>query len=185
MPGILGWTYHPWAKRHTYYPQLVLGLCLSWSVVMECLAVGLPILRGADSDNTSQATVRMFAACTLCAIAYDTIYAHQDLADDHKAGIKCLAVLHRGNTKPLMWRLLLAMTPLLIMCGRLGNLPVMYYSVPVLGSAGSLSVMIWKVDLRSSSSCWWCFGNGFWLVGASFVGGLLMELVLSPRAGVE
>ncbi|KAL4794819.1 UbiA prenyltransferase family [Aspergillus venezuelensis] len=185
LPGILGWMYYPWAKRHTYYPQFVLGLCLSWGVVMGCLMIGVPVLSAADlggvGDGDSApaaATFCMVAACTLWTVIYDTIYAHQDLADDRKAGIKSLAVLHGGNTKPLMWRLLAAMTGLLLLCGWFAGLSVVYYAVSVLGAVGSLGLLVWKVDLSSSGSCWWWFGNGFWFVGASIVGGLGMELVL-------
>ncbi|KAL4751912.1 hypothetical protein BDW72DRAFT_202659 [Aspergillus terricola var. indicus] len=181
LPGLLGWMYYPWAKRHTYYPQLVLGLCISWGVIMGCLMIGMPIVGAADIDDGSSsapATFCMFAACTLWTMIYDTIYAHQDLADDRKAGIKSLAVLHGGDTKPLMWRLLVAMAGLLLLCGWFAGLSVVYYLVSVLGTVGSLSALIWKVDLTSSSSCWWWFGNGFWLVGASIVSGLAMELVL-------
>ncbi|KAL4958129.1 UbiA prenyltransferase [Aspergillus filifer] len=185
LPGILGWMYYPWAKRHTYYPQLVLGLCLSWGVVMGCLIIGLPVMSVAgngdipdSSSAPAAATFCMFGSCTLWTMIYDTIYAHQDLADDRKAGIKSLAVLHGGDTKPLMWRLLSAMAGLLLLCGWFAGLSVVYYLVSVLGAVGSLGVLVWKVDLTSSDSCWWWFGNGFWLVGLSIVGGLVMELVL-------
>ncbi|KAL4862871.1 hypothetical protein BDV12DRAFT_178292 [Aspergillus spectabilis] len=183
LPGILGWTYYPWAKRHTYYPQLVLGLCLSWGVVMGCLALNFPILQVADDADSFRVRLEpsiscLFAASTLWTIIYDTIYAHQDIVDDKKAGIKSLAVLYGAQTKPLLWQLLVAKTALLVMCGRLGEMSVVYYLFAVLGSAASLGVMIWKVDLASNSSCWWWFGNGFWLAGGSIVGGLAMELVV-------
>jgi 4-hydroxybenzoate polyprenyltransferase len=34
LPAIGSWAYYPWAKRHTDFPQLVLGLCLAWGIVM-------------------------------------------------------------------------------------------------------------------------------------------------------
>ncbi|KAL4756024.1 uncharacterized protein BDW70DRAFT_164893 [Aspergillus foveolatus] len=61
---------------------------------MGCLMIGMPIVGAADIDDGSSsapATFCMFAACTLWTMIYDTIYAHQDLADDRKAGIKSLA----------------------------------------------------------------------------------------------
>jgi 4-hydroxybenzoate polyprenyltransferase len=41
LPSIVGWTYYPYAKRHTSYPQVVLGLCLAWAVVMGELSLGI------------------------------------------------------------------------------------------------------------------------------------------------
>ncbi|KAL2834987.1 hypothetical protein BDW59DRAFT_168319 [Aspergillus cavernicola] len=139
---------------HTYYPQLVLGFCLSWGVVMGCLAVGFPIMQVANDDDSFRTDI------------YDTIYAHQDITDDKKAGTKSLAVLYGAETKPLLWQLLVAKTALLVMCGRLGKMSVVYYLLSVFGAAASLG------------SCWWWFGNGFWLAGGSIVGGLAMELVV-------
>ncbi|KAL5338093.1 UbiA prenyltransferase family-domain-containing protein [Aspergillus crustosus] len=153
LPGIIGWTYYPWAKRHTYYPQLALGLCLAWGLLMGCLALDLPILQfvvANDGNGTSLFRVHVEpAASTLWTIIYDTVYAHQDLADDKKAGIKSLAVLYGTQTKQLLWQLLVAKTAL-----------------------------FGDVDLTDGKSCWWWFGNGFWLAGGSVVGGLVLELEL-------
>ena len=106
---------------------------------------------------------------------YDTIYAHQDLKDDLKAGIKSLAVLYRDRTKVLLWQLLALMTMLLLVCGWLSKMGVIYYVIAVGGSTMSLGSMIARVELKSTDSCWWWFGNGFWFTGGSIVGGLLME----------
>ncbi|KAH6617534.1 UbiA prenyltransferase family-domain-containing protein [Chaetomium tenue] len=40
LPNILATAYYPYAKRHTNLPQLVLGFCLAWGVVMGAVAVG-------------------------------------------------------------------------------------------------------------------------------------------------
>lgn len=77
----------------------------------------------------------LFGACTLWSVIYDTIYAHQDLTDDKKFGIKSMAVLFEGRTKPLLSLLLVAMTVLLIGCGSHSGMSVVYYTVAVLGSA--------------------------------------------------
>ncbi|KAL4880725.1 UbiA prenyltransferase [Aspergillus karnatakaensis] len=185
IPGIVGWAYYPWAKRHTYYPQLVLGFCLSWGVVMGCLALGIPLLTGDwdDDEGSLQVTVQftvlcLFGANILWTMIYDTIYAHQDVADDRKIGIKSIAVLYGEQTKSLLWGLLAVKGALLVACGRLGHMSVVYYLVAVLGAVGSLGVMIREVDLASGESCWWWFGNGFWLAGGSIVGGLGLELLV-------
>ncbi|KAB8234261.1 4-hydroxybenzoate octaprenyltransferase [Aspergillus alliaceus] len=178
IPGIVGWTYYPWAKRYTYYPQVVLGFCLSWGIVMGSLAGGfVPFTTDGLWTFVDPSSFCLFAACTLWAIVYDTIYAHQDLSDDKKAGIKSLAVLYEGRTKPLLWQLLMAMTALLIICGSLSGMSIIFYSVAVLGSATSLGAMVWNVDLKDSRSCWFWFSNGFWLAGGSIAAGLIMEIL--------
>lgn len=40
LPNILATAYYPFAKRHTNLPQLVLGFCIAWGVVMGAVAVG-------------------------------------------------------------------------------------------------------------------------------------------------
>lgn len=42
-----------------------------------------------------------------------TIHAHQDLADDLRAGIKKLAVLSRNFARPLLWNLFCGISALL------------------------------------------------------------------------
>ncbi|KAF7594711.1 hypothetical protein BBP40_008604 [Aspergillus hancockii] len=177
-PGIIGWAYYPWAKRHTYFPQVVLGLCLSWGIVMGSLAGGfVPLAIDGFRVRWEPSSLCLFAACTLWTMIYDTIYAHQDLVDDKKAGIKSLAVLYEDQTKPMLWRLLAMFTAFLITCGSFSGMSIIWYIVAVLGSASSLGAMVWNVDLRNSESCWWWFRNGFWLAGGSIAGGLVMELL--------
>ena len=180
FPSIAGWTYYPWAKRHTNFPQVVLGLCLAWGIIMGSLAIGFEpfavgVLGYGSEPHVQYSTLCLFLANILWTVIYDTIYAHLDLKDDVRAGIKSLAVLYRDSTKSLLWRLLTLMTVLLITCGRLGELGVMYYLVAVGGAMLSLSFMIANVDLKSPESCWWWFGNGFWFAGGSIAGGLLAE----------
>ena len=102
---------------------------------------------------------------------YDTIYAHQDLKDDIKAGIKSLAVLYRDRTKSL----LAMMAALLLACGKLSEMGLMYHLIAVGGATLSLGLMIARVDLQSSESRWWWFSNGFWFAGGSIAAGLLLE----------
>lgn len=104
------------------------------------------------------------------------------MEDDTKAGFKSLAVLYSDRTKFLLWQLLVLMTTLLIACGRLGETGVMYYLTAVGVAMMSLGLMIAKVDLQSSESCWWWFGNGFWF-GGSITGGLLVEYILAKLGG--
>lgn len=184
LPSIVGWTYYPWAKRHTNYPQAVLGFCLAWGIVIGSLSVGVEPFAFGPFGHVGHSTHSLavdysvsclFAACILWTMIYDTIYAHQDLKDDLKAGIKSIAVLYQDRTKPLLWGLLFSMTALLTVSGALRGMGLAYYALAVGGSVTALGLMITKVELRNSESCWWWFGNGFWFAGGAVTGGLMAE----------
>lgn len=70
LPGIVGWTYYPWAKRHTHFTQPVLEFCLAWGIVMGSLAMG------AEPFAVDSSTLCLFLASILWTMIYDTIYAH-------------------------------------------------------------------------------------------------------------
>lgn len=178
LPSIVGSMYYPWAKRHTNAPQLVLGLCLAWGIPMGSLALAKECL-GFDTKScrfsVDPAATCLFLASVLWTMIYDTIYAHQDLKDDVQAGIKSLAVLYRGRTKTLLWRLLVLMAVLQMAAGWLSGTSLLFYVIAVGGSTISLGLMIRRVDLQRTESCWWWFGTGFWYAGGSIAAGLFAE----------
>jgi 4-hydroxybenzoate polyprenyltransferase len=74
---------YPLAKRYTRYPQLVLALTFNWGVWVGWYAA---------YDNLSLTTIFLYLAAVCWTMAYDTIYAYQDKADDEKIGVKSTAV---------------------------------------------------------------------------------------------
>ncbi|KAI0145107.1 UbiA-domain-containing protein [Xylariaceae sp. FL1272] len=189
VPNIIGTFYYPWAKRHTNFAQLVLGWCLAWGIVMGSCAMGLkPFTGGPFGGELSlhsgeqiwaqPAIVCVFFASILWTIIYDTIYAHQDLKDDLKVGVKSIAVLFRDRTKVFLWLTLGVMLALLSLAGQFLRTGWQYYFIAAGGSALSLGAMIAHVELKDSASCWWWFRYGFWLAGGSIAGGLLGEYLL-------
>ncbi|KAF2259714.1 UbiA prenyltransferase [Lojkania enalia] len=184
LPSIIGWTYYPWAKRHTNAPQLVLGFCLAWGIPMGSLALrseSLTLGRPGRTLPMEPATLCLVTANTLWTMIYDTIYAHQDLKDDIKAGIKSLAVLYRDQTKTLLWQLLALMAGFLAAAGWLSGTSMLYHVLAVGGSVASLGLMIHKVELQRTESCWWWFGNGFWYAGGAMAAGLAAEYAMTSR----
>ena len=78
LPSMILWTYYPWAKRHTHWTQLLLGLVLAWGVIMGSLAMGVgPLsIRVAGSGVTPRlqgSTLCLFLASTLWTMIYDTV----------------------------------------------------------------------------------------------------------------
>ncbi|TVY31830.1 4-hydroxybenzoate polyprenyltransferase, mitochondrial [Lachnellula occidentalis] len=163
--------YYPWAKRHTNLAQFVLGFCLAWGVFMGSSAIGFKpfnISKGQEPFWVEGSSACLFLACILWTVIYDTIYAHQDIRDDTKLGLKSLAVLFRERTKSLLWLLLCCMLTLLVASGKLAGMGPQYFVIAVGGCLSSLGMMIHKVELRESSSCWWWFRYGFWLAECCF-----------------
>lgn len=192
VPNIIGTVYYPYAKRHTNLTQFVLGWCLAWGIVMGACAMGLRPFTGGPFGAESLAWEKVwvqpsvaciFFASVLWTIIYDTIYAHQDLKDDLKVGVKSIAVLFRDHTKVFLWLVLGCMLALLCMAGVLERMGGQYYVIAAGGSAVSLGTMIANVELKDSASCWWWFRYGFWLAGSAIAGGLLSECLLAgPRS---
>jgi 4-hydroxybenzoate polyprenyltransferase len=169
IPTIIGTIYYPYAKRHTHLPQLVLGFCLCWGIMVGSSAVGVV------KPWTDPSTIFLLVASILWVVLFDTIYAHQDLADDVKIGVKSMAVLFRNQARALLWTLYLGMICSLLVSGYYGQLGLSYYAVTVLGCVLSVGTMIIKVDLKSPESCWLWFSQGFWLTGLAISGGLLAD----------
>ncbi|KAI4864003.1 UbiA prenyltransferase family-domain-containing protein [Hypoxylon rubiginosum] len=181
-PNIIPTTYYPWAKRHTYFSQVVLGVWLAWGVFMGSIAMGVApyVVDFANAEfGVNKSSVCLYLSCVLWTVIYDTIYAHQDIEDDTKIGMKSLAVLLRDRTKFALYFVVGAMTLLLNASGQYANMSFPFYIFGVLGSLLSLAAMVMLVDLADPTSCWWWFRNGFWLTGSLISVGLFLEYMLA------
>ncbi|KAK8085985.1 hypothetical protein PG994_000959 [Apiospora phragmitis] len=174
VPTIVGTAYYPWAKRHTHFPQLVLGLCLSWGIMVGGAAGGV------EAPHRSPALWCLVGSATAWTMIYDTVYASQDLTDDVRIGVKSMTVLLRGNTTAVLWGLLVFMGVLLSYYSRLTEAGLGYFVITVGGCMLSLGTMVAKVQLKDQASCWWWFSVGFWYTGASIALGLLWEWTIAP-----
>lgn len=81
---------YPLMKRVTWWPQLFLGFTFNWGALMGFAVtdgkLGLPALL-------------LYAGGICWTLAYDTVYAHQDIEDDATAGIKSTARLFGERSK--------------------------------------------------------------------------------------
>ncbi len=83
---------YPFAKRVTYWPQVVLGLAFNWGAL-----VGWTAWYG----SLSWPPFLLYLAGIAWTLGYDTIYAHQDKSDDAIVGVKSTALLFGDKT--LIW----------------------------------------------------------------------------------
>ena len=162
---------YPFAKRFTNYPQVVLGFPFAWAIFMSCAALGLDPF----GVELRASTGSLFMANVLWTVVYDTIYAHQDIKDDVKAGVKSMAVRFADSTKTLASVLAVFQVALLLATGWLANLSPVYFVLSCGGATVALVNMIVRVELSDPASCAWWFHAGFWLVGGSVVVGLVAE----------
>jgi len=174
IPSLLLVATYPLAKRITYYPQFVLGLTFSWGAIMGFPALGIDLL---TNQAALTAAACLYASNVAWTVLYDMIYAHMDIKDDVKAGIKSIALAHEKNTKTVLTGLAAVQVGLLATAGfAIGASPIFY-----IGSCGSavatLGAMIWKVNLQSVSNCWWWFKYGCWFTGGGIALGLSGEYI--------
>jgi len=142
---------YPFLKRYTYWPQLGLGLVFNWGV----LIVAIQFLGTITLDF-----LLLYVGCIFWTLAYDTIYAYQDVKDDIKHNIKSTAVLF-GEKGPKYVRVFYSL--FFIIIGLLG-----FYSSKSLFSLIVIIVLIfvmglylnkWKLDSVNSSNHYFKFNN--------------------------
>jgi 4-hydroxybenzoate polyprenyltransferase len=81
---------YPFMKRITYWPQLFLGLNFNWGAMVAWAAV---------TGRIAWPPVLLYLAGVAWTLHYDTIYAHQDKADDIAIGVKSTALRFGARSK--------------------------------------------------------------------------------------
>ncbi len=75
---------YPLMKRITWWPQAFLGLTFNWGALMGWASV---------TDDIALPAILLYAAGVFWTLAYDTIYAFQDIEDDARIGVRSTARL--------------------------------------------------------------------------------------------
>lgn len=172
IPSLLFVASYPLAKRVTYYPQAVLGLTFSWGAMMGFPALGIDLL---SNSAALTAAGLLYTSNIAWTILYDMIYAHMDIKDDVKAGIKSIALKHDAETKQVLTGLAAVQLSLLGAAGFAAGAGPAFFIGSVGGAAVTLGVMIKRVNLKSVKDCWWWFINGCWITGGVISLGLAAD----------
>lgn len=90
---------YPLMKRVTYLPQLILGLCFNYGVIIGYVSIF-------QYENILN-ILPLYISGVLWTLIYDTFYAHMDKKDDIKAGIKGTAILFNRHSKNISYILYL------------------------------------------------------------------------------
>ncbi len=110
---------YPWMKRITYWPQLILGLAFNSGVLVAY----------ANTAQTLNSLIWLiYLTGILWTLAYDTIYAFQDIEDDLKVGVKSTAILFKNNPKLLPVISYIGMFFVFIVTGMQNSFSVYYWS---------------------------------------------------------
>jgi 4-hydroxybenzoate polyprenyltransferase len=175
-PSLLLVATYPLAKRVTYYPQFVLGLTFSWGAMMGFPALGIDLL---SNQSALIAASCLYASNVAWTVLYDMIYAHMDIKDDVKAGIKSIALKHEKETKAVLSGLAVVQLGLLVATGVAAGLGPIFFVGSCGGAALTLGTMIRRVKLKEVKNCWWWFVNGAWFTGGAISLGLAGEYIAS------
>ncbi len=181
IPNIILLALYPFAKRVTNYAQVVLGFQMSAGIFMGSAATGMnplivnPKLTSLEQSRVLASVLTLYASNVAWTIIYDTIYAHQDMKDDAKAGVKSMAVKLGDRTKLVLSFLVLLQVALLVGAGVLMELGFFYFAGTCGGALATLGLMVWSVDLEKPEECWWWFKNGCWYTGGAIASGFMLE----------
>ena len=134
---------YPFAKRVTWWPQLVLGLAFNWGAL-----VGFREIAG----EMRPAALLLYAAGILWTLGYDTIYAHQDKEDDALIGVRSTALRLGDATRPWLAGFYAGMLLLLAAAGALTGLGPLFY-VGLAITAWLLAQQVRRVDLDDPADC--------------------------------
>ncbi|KAG9015019.1 hypothetical protein FRB94_007091 [Tulasnella sp. JGI-2019a] len=156
---------YPLAKRYTYWTSGILGLTFGYGSLIGWSAV---------AESLSWVNLPLYLAGVCWAMGYDTIYSHQDMADDPKAGVKSTAILLQGRN-PRAWLTVLAIgfvTFLAISGVMLEATPAFFYTV--IAAALHVGWQVKTVELGKPSDCFEKFYSNSW-IGFVMLPGLLLE----------
>jgi 4-hydroxybenzoate polyprenyltransferase len=134
---------YPFMKRITYWPQLFLGLTFNWGAL-----VGWAAVRG----ELGPPALILYAGSIAWTIGYDTIYAHQDKADDLAIGVKSTALRFADKTKSWVAGFYAVFMLGLIAAGAAAGLAWPFYALLTV-AAGHFVWQVATADLDDPASC--------------------------------
>ncbi len=134
---------YPLMKRITYWPQAFLGLTFNWGALLAWAAV---------TGAVEGAAIAMYVAGFFWTLGYDTVYGHQDKADDILVGVKSASIKLGRKTRPFVCLVYALTVSLLALAGAVSGLGWFYFAM----LAGGAMQMFWQVstlDIDQPDNC--------------------------------
>jgi len=160
---------YPWMKRFTSFPQLVLGLAFNWGVWIgwfcwQSQLTWLPFL--------------VYLAGIFWTLAYDTIYAFQDIEDDQIIGIKSTARYFATHGKLFIGACYALFWLLISLAGWFAHYGPVFFSVLAIGIFVSY-YRLHKLNLTQASACLHAFKNNV------FIGSIVAFAFIASKLGLS
>ena len=156
---------YPYLKRHTYLPQVYLGMAFGW---------GIPMAFAAITGKVPAIAWVLYLANIFWATAYDTWYAMVDRDDDLRMGAKSTAIMFGDMDLIAIGVLYACMLFALLLVGRQAGLGAWYWA----GLAVATVLIAYEFLIargRSRDACFRAFLHNHW-VGAVIFAGVALEL---------
>jgi len=155
---------YPFMKRHTYLPQVFLGLAFGWAI---------PMAFAAQTGEVPVVAWLLLTATVLWATAYDSMYAMVDIEDDLKIGVKSTAILFGDADRVVIGSLQFMLLLTLWIIGNNLGLGIFYF-LGVIAAAGLSVYQQFLIRNRSQEGCFKAFLNNHWF-GAVIFAGLVLH----------
>lgn len=123
---------YPFMKRITWWPQLFLGLTFNLSALIGWASV---------TETLAMPALWLYVAAVFWTFGYDTIYAHQDIEDDKRVGIKSSARALRQHNALVISMAYAMVVVCLIAAGMTANAAPLYYW----GVSGAAWHFFWQI----------------------------------------
>lgn len=160
---------YPFCKRYTHYPQVVLG---------AAFACAIPMAFAAQTNTLPALAWWLFLAATLWAMAYDTLYAMADRADDLAIGLKSTAIAW-GRYDLLFVGILQMLVLLILAMVGLDKQRGAVFAAGLCVAAGFAIYQLWISRHRDPARCLQAFLNNNWL-GMSIFIALFVDYLIYP-----
>jgi len=155
---------YPFMKRHTYLPQVFLGLAFGWAI---------PMAFAAQTGEVPVVAWLLLVATVLWATAYDSMYAMVDIMDDLKIGVKSTAILFGDADRIIIGSIqFLFLLTMWIVGNQLELGP--FYFLGLLIATGLGVYQQWLIRHRDPEGCFKAFLNNHWF-GAVIFAGLVLH----------
>ncbi|MEM9440746.1 MAG: 4-hydroxybenzoate octaprenyltransferase [Pseudomonadota bacterium] len=134
---------YPWMKRVTWWPQLFLGMTFKWGALVGWTAA---------TGSLGWPAVVLYLAGICWTLGYDTIYAHQDKADDAMIGVKSTARRFGKATPVWLWGFYGLSLLLIAVAGTMVEMRWFFY-VGLVPVAGHFVWQIVTLDIDDPENC--------------------------------
>lgn len=153
---------YPFMKRVSWWPQLFLGLVFNWGALMGWAAV---------RNQIDFPAILLYIGGVFWTLGYDTIYAHQDKADDARIGVRSTALRLAANTRIFVS----VMYALAILCFILaaGNSLALFCLIP---AAIHCFWQAYILDIDCPNLAKTVFFSNVWLGGLIYLGLIFSKL---------